>query len=595
MQESSIARQPIDQPLTSSLVSRITLEHVLWAVLLAAALVLRLWNLGQFPLNNTEAVPSLSAMNIAVGVEVTAANPLLAAMQSLVFSIFGTSDFSARFPTAVAGALLCLIPMLLRNQLGRLQALVAGCLLLISPTAWFVSRQADNTLIAWLLAALVLSFVLRKTPALPAIAFGMLLSNGQDAIYPAIVLSISIIVIIYTGAAERPTAQQMIRNAVISAVAIVISASGLLLRPVGIGEALNGAAAWYSAISAPGALGVWRILIGLAIYDWLLIFTAVIGAAVLITSKRLCTIHAVSGIWIGLGLTFVAINRSRGADDLIPLVIGCAILAAAVSDAYVRSIRQINNPLVTAEAVVFVIAIVMFVYSYHAFTMYAAQRQMYWLVGVLLGLFVVAALGIVATLTLHPASAIRNIGAALGVCLLFYSISSGYRLTMQPTTQPAEAYIAESLADGLPDLIEAMKQESTRLIGDPHSIAISVSSTAPPSLRWALRDMVKATYDNKPESKQALLTPMLYQPTSADPYIGSLFAVSSRAELGGLRCSPAVTATDQLDCAPLARWLAFRKSSEIIHTSWILWIADGESGDTNNSPFRIPEPQNRWE
>jgi hypothetical protein len=166
---------------------------------------------------------------------------------------------------------------------------------------------------------------------------------------------------------------------------------------------------------------------------------------------------------------------------------------------------------------------------------------------------------------------------------------------MQPATQATEAYVAESVTDGLPDLIEAIRQESTRSIGDPHSIAISVSSTAPPSLRWALRDMVKATYDNKPESKQALLTPMLYQPTSADPYIGSLFPVSSRAELSGLRCSSAVTATDQLDCAPLARWLAFRKLPEIIHTNWILWIADNESGDTDSSPFKLPQLQNRWE
>ena len=184
----------------------------------------------------------------------------------------------------------------------------------------------------------------------------------------------------------------------------------------------------------------------------------------------------------------------------------------------------------------------------------------------------VAGIGVIATLTYNAIVATRGIGLALGLCLLLYTISTGYALTQTHATNPGEAYIAEVSDDGIRDLIRTIQTASTRAYGDPNSIPIQVLDTAPSSLRWALRGQNNVTYVSHAENAPAMLTSINRRPDEGTyAYMGSAFRITASASLDNIRCA-SISTNDQLDCTPLARWLTQRAFDERVITRWIFWM-----------------------
>jgi predicted membrane-bound mannosyltransferase len=92
---------------------RLTIENVLWGLVLTLALGVRLLNLGSVPLSDPEAGWALQALSIFPGdanIEPVApgAQPGYLALSGLLFALFGSSDGLARLLPALAGGLLCL-------------------------------------------------------------------------------------------------------------------------------------------------------------------------------------------------------------------------------------------------------------------------------------------------------------------------------------------------------------------------------------------------------------------------------------------------------------------------------------------------------
>lgn len=77
--------------------------------------------------------------------------PLLFHVQAALFRLFGDSDLTARLWPALAGVGLVLSPYGFRRELGRGRALLAGWLLLLSPSVAFYSRYLRNDVwCAWM-------------------------------------------------------------------------------------------------------------------------------------------------------------------------------------------------------------------------------------------------------------------------------------------------------------------------------------------------------------------------------------------------------------------------------------------------------------
>ncbi|MCB9457245.1 MAG: hypothetical protein H6671_14770 [Anaerolineaceae bacterium] len=122
----------------------LTLETMVYAVMLVLALVLRLAELDTVPLTTPEVRQALSAWRAvspgAAGLPITPESPLLFALHSLVFATMGASEFTARVGTVLASVLLVMSPVLFRDLLGRGRSLLASVVLLCSPSLLAASR-----------------------------------------------------------------------------------------------------------------------------------------------------------------------------------------------------------------------------------------------------------------------------------------------------------------------------------------------------------------------------------------------------------------------------------------------------------------------
>ncbi|MBI5052193.1 MAG: glycosyltransferase family 39 protein [Chloroflexi bacterium] len=134
-----------------------TIEAALYVLIGAVALVLRLANLGAPPLLVSEARDALAVYRytMSMGVPLSTLGPAWFALTSLCFTLFGSSEFWARFIPTIAGTVIVFTPLVFRKEIGRLAALAASAFLAISAVAVASSRYADGTTLAALSLLLI--------------------------------------------------------------------------------------------------------------------------------------------------------------------------------------------------------------------------------------------------------------------------------------------------------------------------------------------------------------------------------------------------------------------------------------------------------
>ncbi|MCZ7542324.1 MAG: hypothetical protein M5R40_01725 [Anaerolineae bacterium] len=208
--------QPAGQPAAVAARLTITGEAVAYVVIVVAAALLRLIDLGAMPLSDAEAYHALAALRAVnptvPGPALPPASPALFAGQALTMGMLGGSEATARLFVALAGVGLVLAPALWRAQLGRLPALLFSALLALSPTAVAAARTTDGATLSAGLALLIvwLAWRYRATRATPwaaalAIAFaGLVLLVEPGGPLMALCLLGGLAFLWLTDAAMRP-------------------------------------------------------------------------------------------------------------------------------------------------------------------------------------------------------------------------------------------------------------------------------------------------------------------------------------------------------------------------------------------------------
>src|SRR3990172_5348075 len=143
----------------------LTWETALVGVMLVAALVARLWALDARVMSHDESLHVFYSWQLTSG-KGFAHNPMmhgpfLFEATALMNVLFGASDFTARLVPAILGTFIAIgVPRLLKPWLGRIGALAASALLLISPYILYYSRyiRHDILVIVWMLLAVVAIF-----------------------------------------------------------------------------------------------------------------------------------------------------------------------------------------------------------------------------------------------------------------------------------------------------------------------------------------------------------------------------------------------------------------------------------------------------
>jgi len=125
-------------------------ERAAYILLAVVALAIRLWGLGERAISFDEcqhayfswqpySVGSIFKFDPISG-PITH-GPFLFLSTTLMYALFGVSDFTLRLMPAFFGAALAVLPWFLRKWMGRLGALAAGVMLAVSPSLLFYSRD----------------------------------------------------------------------------------------------------------------------------------------------------------------------------------------------------------------------------------------------------------------------------------------------------------------------------------------------------------------------------------------------------------------------------------------------------------------------
>ena len=139
-------------------------EKVLYLSLIALALVTRLWGLGIRVQSHDESLHTKFSWNLYVGQGFQHTplmhGPFLFHATALSYFLFGDNDFTARLVVALIGVVIVAFPYLFRHWLGRVGALIASLLLLISPLISYYSRyiRHDIPVMLWSLIVIVAMF-----------------------------------------------------------------------------------------------------------------------------------------------------------------------------------------------------------------------------------------------------------------------------------------------------------------------------------------------------------------------------------------------------------------------------------------------------
>ncbi len=140
-------------------------ETAAYATLIALALLLRLWGLGDRAIHHDESLHGFFAFQIYDGGQYLH-NPLTHGMFLFhaiagSFFLFGDSDFTMRLPMAVFGAALVATPLLLKPRMGQVAALLAALMLTFSPALLYFSRFARNDIFIAVFTLLLIGAMFR--------------------------------------------------------------------------------------------------------------------------------------------------------------------------------------------------------------------------------------------------------------------------------------------------------------------------------------------------------------------------------------------------------------------------------------------------
>ena len=156
-------------------------ESVLYVIAFILAVALRFIQLGALPLSDTEAQWALQAFKVAQGTRpLLGPQPIYLLPTSLLFFLFGTSNFLARFVPALIGSALILVPYLFRQRLKPIPGLFLAFFLALDPGLVSLSRQAGSLIPAVTFVLLTWAFWWGKRPRVAGIFAGLALLSGPS-------------------------------------------------------------------------------------------------------------------------------------------------------------------------------------------------------------------------------------------------------------------------------------------------------------------------------------------------------------------------------------------------------------------------------
>ena len=548
---------------TRAATTGVTLEVGAYACLAALALVLRL-AAGSAPLSPQEAEQALAAHHLLRGdtdaVSVSGAvAPTLLALQSLLFFLFGVSDWTARLPVVLLTALTPATLWLWRATLGRRRALLAAALLTLSPGLSAVGGLgvgAGLAGVALLLAGGCLLHHRRQGGQRWAMAagfsLGLALGCAAEA-WAAVAIAAGIGLALRFPLPSRRTGSALAAGLGLS----LLVATVAFIHPAGLQQWLEQAADLAQSLfrREPGAL-LTQVLL-LSGYEPLLLLAGLAAFA-----TRPATRHGLAvRLWTAVALLLVLLAGSPGFGLVLALP-GLALLAArTLGTAWERFVGLSSRQ----RAEVLSVGFILVGYAVMALSGIARRGDAVFLLLLLTAVGIAVALLALLWMRDGRPAALAGAASVMLLLLTFWSVASclqgaGLRRSLpHELTRPA---VAEP---GALDLAEDVAALSRSRSGFATDLALVVERDAGATVAWYLRDMRELTWVSRLAGEltaPALVGAGADLELSLGEYVGQDYAVSSSwsPQFGG--------------AGELLRWLLYREIPvKTVDTHWVsLWV-----------------------
>jgi hypothetical protein len=522
-------------PSISSNARWLTVEAVLLGLALALGLFLRMINLGAAPLNDSEASWALQALRIsgtqqstisvAPGALPLAPQPAYIFLTAALFSLFGASNFLARFWPALAGAFLVAIPLLYRRKLSPKVALVLTFGLALDPGLVTISRQAGGPMLALAFTLLAVGLWYARKPVLAGILAGLALLSGSALVSGVIglVAAWGLTRLLrrssndnqpQTGWGTQIKQDTRLRPALVAAAAsFLLVGTDFLRNPQGLGAAVQAFAAWLSGWVQPSGVSPLTLLAALLVFEALALFFFIVSVARWIGHLGLHTKtdfgpQILAGCWLLISLLLALIYPGRQVNNLAWSLVPLWVLAAFGLAAYLPEKRP--HPISFLEAGMILVQAALFwntLIATNQIPTSSAVPVSTLRFAILIGILLLAGLT-TALFALGWSWQVSRDGLAWGVaiCLLIYSISVMWGASQLRTNQPEELWGIQP-ASGQADLFtKTVRDLSNWNTGLPNYIDI-LSTVDVPSLRWLLRNYPAARFVSElpPAEKPAIV------------------------------------------------------------------------------------------
>lgn len=331
-----------------TLTERITIAQALLGLILLAAAIMRLGQLGKMPLSPAEAEAALAVWQVwqAGDVTIMPTSPAYFLLTLLLTPVLGFSDATVRLVPALAGLGLVALPWLLKRPLGTIGTLTASLFLAISPLAAITARTAGGDSLALFALLLLVVGLIRYREAenprwLYVIGLGLALGLTSAPLFYTGLLALAIAAglgrLVEADGGRKtedgkgiPPFSILRPPSIFTLVAFLGFSSGFLLYLPGLGQSAQLLAAWINQFSLSGTLdALFLPLIVLVRYELPLIVLGLVAMLWLIWQDRPIANYATYSL-MGL-LVLLLLQRGELSNVPILIVPGYLLVAMLVS------------------------------------------------------------------------------------------------------------------------------------------------------------------------------------------------------------------------------------------------------------------------
>lgn len=557
---------------------KLTFEQTLYSLALLLAIFVRFLNLGAFPLSDQEASLALQAEQIslfnanrdlAIG-----SQPAYIFITGILFEIFHTTNFLARFLPALIGSLLVLAPFLFRERIGRKAALILAFGLAIDPAMVSLSRLAGGPIMALGFAFLGLGFWENRKAVLAGI-FGALALLSGPAIFTGILIAIfgwlilrrNIITRKGENSSSRPTEEW--KPMLLSMIATFLMIGTLFFRyPQGISGWTDSLIEFLSGISQTSGISSWRLLVTTWVYQpfaWLFTLMAILRTLYewVVLKIKPNGLARDLFIYAALALIIALLYPGHTPADLVWF---SALLWTIATLEVGRWLEIGENPLVSfLQAGLIFIFSAMFWNTLISVYQVTPQAGVPWaLLQALVLTGILGLAGLSAILVSYTWSwPVSRSGLVIGVLStgLIYTLAILWSATQIRPNSPAELWNPGNTIAQSNLLIDSIKDLSTWNSGMPDDIEIVVTLDTP-AMRWLLRDFKNVQY--MPQVPGANLPALIITPASQE---SPALSAAYRGQDFPWLLAPGWAGSIPDD---FIQWLTFRKAAER-STQLVLW------------------------